>query len=89
VSPAESQNDLLELPRRFRRAYLNHWVARIPSDRDRARFPERLADLSFVALSDKKFDRDAQWEAMGVLYPPMRDPSFPSRAGSCVRPTTR
>ncbi|MDB4996607.1 MAG: hypothetical protein JWM74_4039 [Myxococcaceae bacterium] len=74
--------------RTFDASFIDRWkaLALCVTDRDRARFPERLADLSFASLSDKKFDWDAQWEAMGVLYRPMRDPNF-RFTGGFVRET--
>jgi predicted unusual protein kinase regulating ubiquinone biosynthesis (AarF/ABC1/UbiB family) len=74
--------------RTFDADFIDRWkaLALCVTDRDRARFPDRLAALSFASLSDKKFDWDAQWEAMGVLYRPMRDPSF-RFTGGFVRET--
>lgn len=74
--------------RTFDAGFIDRWkaLALCVTDRDRPRFPDRLAALSFASLSDKKFDWDAQWEAMGVLYRPMRDPEF-RFTGAFVRET--
>jgi predicted unusual protein kinase regulating ubiquinone biosynthesis (AarF/ABC1/UbiB family) len=74
--------------RTFDAGFIDRWkaLALCVTDRDRAHFPERLSALSFTSLSDKKFDWDAQWEAMGVLYRPMRDPTF-RFTGAFVRET--
>lgn len=64
--------------RTFDREFIDRWkaLALCVSDRERAKFPDRLVALGFATAGDKKFDFDAQWEAMGVLYRPMRDPTF-------------
>ncbi|MCC6645222.1 MAG: AarF/ABC1/UbiB kinase family protein [Polyangiaceae bacterium] len=64
--------------RTFDAAFIDRWkaLALCVTDSDRARFPERLAAVGFVSPGDKRFDFDAQWAAMGVLYRPMRDPAF-------------
>jgi predicted unusual protein kinase regulating ubiquinone biosynthesis (AarF/ABC1/UbiB family) len=64
--------------RTFDAGFIDRWkaLARCVTDRDRPRFRERLCDIGFAKLTDKRFDWDAQWEAMGVLYRPMRDPDF-------------
>ena len=64
--------------RTFDADFIDRWksLAICVSDRDRNHFRERLIALGFTSATDKKFDFDAQWDAMGVLYRPMRDPTF-------------
>ncbi len=64
--------------RTFDPGFIERWkrLALAVTDHDRAAFPRAFSDVGFVALSDKRFDWDAQWDALGLLYRPMREPEF-------------
>jgi predicted unusual protein kinase regulating ubiquinone biosynthesis (AarF/ABC1/UbiB family) len=63
--------------KRFTPEFLAQWraLARTIVDGDRAAFPERFGALGMVS-SPKKFDYDAQWQAMRYLYQPFYLPEF-------------
>ncbi len=64
--------------RTFDRDFIDRWkaLALCVTDGDRARFPQRFSDAGFASIEDGKFDWDAQWAAIGVLYRPMRERDF-------------
>lgn len=74
--------------RTFDADFIDRWkaLARAVTEGDRASFPEALCAVGFASMDDKRFDWDAQWEAMCVLYRPMRERDF-RFTGEFVRET--